>query len=147
MSAARFLLCVNGDQGIPTGHVEKIDFMGESGETALELDSCIWPPSDCPRFSRIENAVRISRRKFPILGYRSWVGNWCWDCITVTPAVGADLLNYIKSLGWHCIGGECRFGDMWDRGEKFRPSDVAAAGMTAEELAIRKARREKRSEK
>lgn len=139
----RFDLLVNGYQGIQTGRIEAVHFRGID-DTYLELSAGIWPLSACPRFSRLDGFVRISRRKFPIIGYSTWVGNWCWDSVSVTFEVGADLLNYLKSLGWHCEGGTIHLGNIWDgaaSGGKFRPSDVAAACMTAEELAERKARR------
>lgn len=137
-SPARFMLCVNGDQGIPTGHIEGVDFMAEN-DVRLELRACIWPPSDCPKFTYLEKAIRISRRKFPILGYKIWVGNWCWDAVSMPAAAGADLLNYLKELGWQCEGGISPYLEMWDKGEKFRPSDAAI--LTAEQLAARKAAR------
>jgi len=136
----RFLLAVNGDQGSPTGRITALHFVGIH-ETVLELDAGVWPPSVCPRFERLEGFVRISRRRFPVLGYHTWAGNWCWDAISVTPVVGAELLNYLKGLGWHCEGGHVCLGDIWRgiaAGGRFRPSDLAAACMTEAELEERK---------
>lgn len=28
-------------------------------------------------------------------GHGTWVGNWCWDAVRVTPAVAADVLNFV----------------------------------------------------
>lgn len=124
-SSARFLLCVNGEGGLPSGRIEGVDFMGV-GEVRLELRACIWPPSACPRFSRLSDSrIRISRREFPVLGYKEWVGNWCWDEVLLPPSDGADLLNYLKSIGWQCEGGMSPYFEMWMAGEKWRPSDAA----------------------
>lgn len=139
-----FLLSVNGEQGMPTGHIEAVNLEGPDG-TIADLVPGIWPPSDCPRFSRLKRgnkeAVRVSRRVFEITGYSTWVGNWCWDQITVTLPVGRELIHYLRSLKWHNEGGTCEFGDIWDSGMPFRLSDLAAMIMTPEELATRKALR------
>lgn len=138
---ARFLLSVNdGNNGLPTGHIDGVDVMGEEGDV-LELRACVWPPSRCPRFTRGDGWVRISRRKFPILGYKEWVGNWCWDAVSMGAADGAELLNYLRELGWHCEGGISPYFEQWESGGKWRPSDVGAMCMTAAELAKRKAAR------
>lgn len=132
---ARFLLCVNGDGGIPTGHIEGVDFMDADG-VRLELRACIWPVSACPRFSRLDGAIRVSRRTFPILGYKEWVGNWSWDAVAMGGATGAEFLNYLKFLGWQSEGGMSPYFEMWEKGEKFRPSDAAV--LSAEQLMARK---------
>lgn len=135
-SPARFLLLVNdGANGCPTGHIEGVDFMGD-GEVRLELRDGVWPPSRSPRFTPLDQAVRISRRTFPILGYRTWVGNWCWDAVSMRADIGADLLNYLRDLGWQCEGGISPYFEMWSKGRKFRASDAAI--LTPEQLAARK---------
>ncbi len=135
--------CNDPGNGNDTGRVGKIQLV-IGGECAAELDCWFWPPSRFPRFSAAlapDRWVRISQRTFRILGYSNWVGNWCWDAASVTPVVAADILNYLRELGWHNEGG---FGDIcgqWDRGEKFKASDIEALAMTDEELEERKAAR------
>lgn len=43
--------------------------------------------------------LRLGRRSFPILGHRSWAGNWCWDAVWVTRPVLVDLVVYLHGLG------------------------------------------------
>ncbi len=107
----------------------------------MDLTAARYPRSYCPRFSDGDGWIKISRRKFPIARYKTWVGNWCWDAVSVTISVAIDIVTYLRGLGWKMEGGDCHLGDLWDSGEKFRPSDIAAACMTAKELAKRKAAR------
>lgn len=148
MKIPTFLLLVNeGCNGMPTGHIEGAEFQGERGHS-LELTAARYPTSFCPKFSLLkrpsateEGAVRISRRVFPIRGYRDWVGNWCWDAIAVKVSVAIELLDYLKELGWQCEGGDVHLCELFEGTDKFRPSDIAAACMTKEEFAERKCRR------
>ncbi len=135
--------CNDPRNGNDTGRVGKIQLQ-IGGECAAELDCGFWPPSQFPRFSAgvpPDRWIKISRRTFLILNYTTWVGNWCWDAAGVTPAVAADILNYLRELGWHNEGGFCEIGQKWDRGEKFMASDIAAFAMTEEELEEIKAAR------
>lgn len=93
-------------------------FEGKFGAVAVEGDAlelqCSrwgWSPS-----LRVESdRIRISRRWFPVLGHRTWVGNWCWDAFAVTPDTLAAVLNYVRSTGWFsCDGGLVELGDVWD---------------------------------
>lgn len=134
---ARFLLCVNDPaNGEPSGRIAGIELCGD-GTTRLDLEPCKYPE---PRFRwvqrKAEKRIRISGREFPYLGSKSWVGNWCWDAVVMSPSVAADLLNHLRTEGWQATGGEVRYGRLWDSGEPFRPSDTAI--ITAEILAARK---------
>ena len=33
-------------------------------------------------------------------GHQTWVGNWCWDAVAVTPSCAADVLNFAISKGY-----------------------------------------------
>ncbi len=133
--------CNDPNNGGFTGRCGQIE-IDIGGETAAALDCAIWPPSRYPRFSAGKDYVRIAGRKFSTMGaYKTWYGNWCWDAVPISAVFAADLLNFLRAHGWHNEGGFCDIGDQWDRGEKFRASDIARLTLTDEDLAARKAAR------
>ncbi len=136
------MLAVNNEYGNPDGRISGAE-LGRAGITAMDLTAARYPRSYCPRFSAGDGWIKISRRKFPVASYRAWVGNWCWDGVEVGVLVAVDIATYLRTLGWKMEGGDCHLGDLWDSGAKFRPSDIAAACMTAKELAARKSARAK----
>lgn len=134
------MLAVNDYRGNPAWRIERVNLRGD-GDTTMDLSAGIWPPSRCPKFTRGDGWIRISRRKFAVGSYTTWVGNWCWDAVRITFPVAVEIVTYLRDLKWHMEGGDCRLGELWESGRKFRLSDIAAACMTAEELAGRKAKR------
>lgn len=137
--------CNDWRNGNFTGRVTNIELQ-VGNETGLELACEESYPSRCPEFrfdgdgEPSDKYIAISGKRFPASGYRTWVGNWCWDAVTMDAITAADLLNFLRSSGkWQAEGGIVRLGDQWESGEKFRPSDLLAAVMTDEELARRKA--------
>lgn len=136
--------CNDPDNGNFTGRCGKIELSIDAVGTLAELDCGFWPPSRYPKFTLLpkdqskSTHVRLGRRKFAVLSYKAWVGNWCWDASGVTAFVAAEVLNYLRELKWHNEGGLCDIGDQWDSGRLFRPSDIARLALTNEEFAERK---------
>lgn len=140
----RFDFAVNDQHGNLHGRIT--DAHLQIGPACVaELTAGVYPVWYCPRFSQCgpfpPTAVKISRLTFPVSGYTSWSGNMAWDSAVVTPMVAAEILNYLRSLGWHNDGGLRDIGDIWESSTPFRASDIAAVAMTAEELAERKRER------
>lgn len=69
----------------------------------------------------VEGAVKISRRRFEIIGYKYGWGNWCWDLVIVRPEVAVDVINYLKELNcFTCEAGLVTLFDQFnDEGVKF----------------------------
>jgi len=65
-----------------------------------------------------------ARRTWPHCGHATWVGNWCWDAVRVTPATAADVLNFTLGRGYRPESG---FVELWDKIDAGRP-------LTAEDL-------------
>lgn len=55
-----------------------------------------------------DHTLRIGRIRVPALGYKTWVGNWCWDLVHVRAVHALTILNYLASKSdWHCEEAEC----------------------------------------
>ncbi len=88
-ASIRVLLCCNDpDNGEFEGRICGI----EIGD--LKLDS-LCEPGPKLFYSFAEPAfIRIAGKKFPIEGHGSWVGNWCWDSVSMAPKDVLRLLNW-----------------------------------------------------
>lgn len=52
------------------------------------------------------STLRIGRLLVPCLGYKTWVGNWCWDCATVRAVHALKIINYLAKSRFHAIEAE-----------------------------------------
>lgn len=86
--------CNDPDNGSFAGKVA----MAQWGECELEA------PSDFT-FTDGGSFIRIHRRKFPTLGSKSWVGNWCWDRFALSRTEWKRLMRVMKANGWRCTCG------------------------------------------
>jgi hypothetical protein len=48
--------------------------------------------------NKIEGLVKISKRWFPIVGYKSAWGNIIWDLVIVAPETAKQITEYLKEL-------------------------------------------------
>lgn len=101
------LCCNNPDNGLFNGSFSGVDI----GSEILRLDNKYWPPRE-PKLkydfyanesrgfgaSKASGRVKVSRKWFPIVGYKYGWGNWCWDLVLMEPEAAIDLLNYLKKL-------------------------------------------------
>ena len=71
--------------------------------------------------SRCKGFVRISRRKFPIVGYKYGWGNWCWNLVIVSPETAVEIIDYLKELDcFRCEEGETNFFEKFNADGKFQ---------------------------
>ena len=99
------MLCMNDENGIETGRIESIHISNNKGEQASFCHS--W---NGVRGGYDKTHVKIGRRKFPITGYNEYVGNICWNLVTVTPGIGAEVMRWLKKLtAFQCEGGTVEF--------------------------------------
>ena len=68
-------------------------------------------------FKELCGAIRIMRRRFPVLGSQDWYGNWCWNAYTMNRRDVVRLLVYLKERKhiWQPDGGWCEFWRWWER--------------------------------
>lgn len=118
----RVLIACNGDGGIFEGRAEGIT-LSAAGETIdLELTG-----GRAPRFTELQDGIRIFRRRFTVLECASCVGNWCWNSYTLSLDDAAALLNLALSSGaFSCTGASgnnaCRLSDAID--EEASPGEL-----------------------
>lgn len=126
--------CNDPDTGNDTGKFSSVNI----GDDLLELDNKFFPPK-CPslkiRFDVKQNggfaaatgsgSVKISRRRFPIFGYKYGWGNWCWDLVIVTPETAIEIINYLKELDcFTCDSGETNFFNKFNSASSFEWTDA-----------------------
>ena len=105
------LACNYYRNGVFDGLLRAID-LGADCET-LKLES---PYLD--RHLRLEigeNEIKIGKtRTWPIRGHREWVGNWCYDCVWVTSADAAEIVNFLFSKKYRAEVWDERLTDVVD---------------------------------
>jgi hypothetical protein len=108
--------CNDGDNGLFAGRALSIHL-----SDVLELSASDWRG---PAFREFPDAVKISRRRFPIVASKDWYGNWCWNAYWMDAPVAADLLAYVHGQGtFGCEMGEERMFSRWQRPEPLSEHD------------------------
>jgi len=112
--------CNHPDTGNFTGQFGAVHI----GEELLELHAQSTEPSLSFHFKaedgqgfgprHAQGHIKVSRRTFPIIGYKWGWGNWCWDLVIVTPRTAVNLINYLKSLSFHCEAGTSTFFEIFN---------------------------------
>ena len=74
-------------------------------------------------------AVSIAGRHFPVVYYKPWYGNWCWDLVHMPGAAVLELLNWPKFRKWFDITeGESRLFNYWKAGGEWKDQDLRLIG-------------------
>jgi hypothetical protein len=103
------MICKNDQHGNDTGRISAINVSTKDGDNAEFSHQ--W---NGVRGGWTQTHVRIGRRKFPITGYNTYVGNIFWDLVTVTPEVGAEIMKWLKQLpDFQCEGGTVEFTERY----------------------------------
>lgn len=107
------LCCNNPDNGFFDGRLLKVEYEG------LELIHDDWLRGCSINFLGNGRAVRISRRVFHYRDMREWVGNWCWNAISMDKKEAHRLILYLRDSGqWTCEGGPTRIYDWFNKSAK-----------------------------
>lgn len=117
----RILLATNDHRnGQPTGTVGALEIPDViSLEAPHPEPPCVIYPYRTPPHVEIEGAP------YAILGYASWVGNWCWDAVTVSDDDAVDILDRLrKTERWTITEGAHAVFGKWKRGEKILADDL-----------------------
>jgi hypothetical protein len=102
------MICCNDSNGNWTGIITAIEVSNNDGEASFT------EPFYGVRGGIAKDFIRIGRRKFPITGQRSYVGNILWDLATVTPEIGDRIMTWIKNQNkFQCEGGTVEFTDKY----------------------------------
>lgn len=113
MSQSRMTIgfaCNRWQDGSPRGKVSSVEVRFRPG-VSLELDITGWP--EPPFTYHAERRVLVFLgRHWPIRSYQTWVGNWCWDEVSVDPLVGLQMLRAMRADGrFGCTGGAVFLGN------------------------------------
>lgn len=116
--SARVMLHVacNEDGGIFTGLAEALQ-IERRGET-LDLDCC---GRGGPRFTILDDRIRIFRRSIATFSHASCVGNLCWDAFTISVPDAAFVLCAALRSGNFSVDGAsgdaaCSLSELLDVG-------------------------------
>lgn len=120
------LCCNNPDNGVFTGRLCAIEVgpnlrFETAGLWSERLGPCLrylWR-EERPHRGAGTQRIAISGRYFPIINYRCWFGNWCWDAVAMRGATVLALLNWMKRKPWFALHeAEER---LWNHYESDRP--------------------------
>lgn len=120
------MACNNPDNGNHTGQADAIQFFG--GDDLDPMLMLTGRPLRCrPWISHKSGKTRhLQLGHFPgirIVGYTTWVGNWCWDAAQISDADAAKVANYLRKRGWHNEGGWVDMDEKWDSETPFTEQD------------------------
>ena len=106
----RLMIAINDYWGNPTFQVDKVDID--------DLISVEGKPVPChPSKWKLE----LDGLKFNIKGYQRWVGNICWDCVTLEHPHVARILNHLQGKEWQVEEAETTLFEQWRAGEYITP--------------------------
>ena len=92
-----------------------------------EDDHCDAESVGVTEFVADDDIVAIgSSGVFPHKGYREWVGNWCWDCARMEPAIVVRMLNALMVAGWDCHSGASSLFQKWKARTPLTVEDLEA---------------------
>ncbi len=64
--------------------------------------------------------------RFEIIGHREWVGNWCWDGLTMKRSEAVRMMNWLLKKGFRLDSAEESVWNKIERGETLVESDLIA---------------------
>jgi hypothetical protein len=64
---------------------------------------------------RVTGHIAVDGRDFPVIGYKGYWGNWCWDLVIMRPKVALEFINYLKSIDcFQCESGDAEFYELFN---------------------------------
>lgn len=107
------LACNDPDNGNFEGMCRAVEFPGDF----LELTS--YDNGRILRFG--DDCFFLSGKRWPIVGYKSCYGNWCWDAVRLEIPVAADFLTWLRRRDLFDVdSGWCEIFE-WFKGERPAP--------------------------
>jgi hypothetical protein len=109
--------CNDPDNGAFAHRAEMIQI----GTDFIELELEHYP---APRFAELDGAVRFSGKRWPVVGAKYGVGNWCWNGYWFEIPVAVDFLCWLhqrRKFSLSC--GEERIFNRWRVPDPFGEND------------------------
>lgn len=116
------LCCNDPDNGNDTGYAESIELFDctlVGGRVRVAFDP--EPPSGVNPYEGV-STLRFGRMRLPILGYKGWYGNWCWDRATMRLIHAVAIWNYlVNKSDWHCEEGPEELYELFNAHREIEP--------------------------
>ena len=118
------IACNHPDTGRFNGRFGLMD-VGDDCQFRLEtyqLETGEFAGPACRIYTRRDGTKRIGvgPHAFTIYGHATWVGNWCWDRVTMPGSEVLRLLNLPLIRNWFsCVEAEMRLFNLWKAGADF----------------------------
>lgn len=110
--------CNDPDNGLFANHADMI----QVGRDFLELEANYRAPT----FRDLGDTIRLSRRKWRIIGSKDWVGNWCWNGYWMEIPEALRFLTWLQSTQlYSCSQGEERLFNIWNSRKPMDKDDIA----------------------
>lgn len=94
----RLCLAMNNDNGYSIGKVRQIEaYVNNEHAYTLEPTCDVRDVCLCEIFTG-SNQLRLSRFIFPVIGYRTHVGNYCWNDVEITDEIHAKIVEVLKNM-------------------------------------------------
>ena len=120
------LACNDHRNGLPTGKCDAVQFLTDwqAGAPVLKLDGGPWrcrliADTDrvWPDGGRYEGVLQFGRLALPWKNATSWVGNWCWEAVTLAVEQAAILVATLcASPRWGLEAAAMELYDAWVAG-------------------------------
>lgn len=68
--------------------------------------------------------LQIGEMRVQYTGYRSWLGNWCFDGCFVTLADAVRILAYVQQAGWRLEEGPTVLWTKYERKQRINAADL-----------------------
>lgn len=115
------LACNDPDNGNFLGEVHAVDIC--SG--ALECDGRIFARP--LKLVVLDDAIRLSGKRWPVKDSRDWIGNWCWNYYAMLPVTVVAFAMWLKKRnlfsGWE---GSCDLVDWMEGKREMSPFELRA---------------------
>lgn len=104
--------CNNPDNGLFDGRVTGITFRFPQGSVDFDHDDILRGQSFKVEDRQGVGVMVFGHARFPFVGSREWVGNWCVNEYVMKRPAGLRLLHYInRHNDWTMSGGDTRIFD------------------------------------
>jgi hypothetical protein len=111
------IACNDPDNGLFAGRAEMI----EIGTDFIEMEARGRPPRFDDHGAESNNLVYLAGKRWPVIGCKYGVGNWCWNGYWMEIPVAVDFLVWLHGRRlFNLTCGETRIFNIW---ESDRPLD------------------------
>lgn len=121
MNIAIDIACNDPDNGLFDGRIAGI----ELAHRCLSLQPRVWKRE--PRMRVTDTHLVVSNKKFPIIDWQEWLGNWCWNRYWVTLDTAADFFTWLHAKNTFSVDmGDTELFHLWKADGPFARDDFRA---------------------